>query len=70
MFFVLLDIKVLDPIDEVEEWCSRAETTVKTPTKAVIPMAIINTVRVVRNICVLMEQLDPYIFFEYLASVV
>jgi hypothetical protein len=34
---------------------SKADTTVKTPTKAVIPMAMINTVRVVRNICVLIE---------------
>ena len=49
--------KVLAPIEAKSEdkVFSKAETTVRIPTKAVIPMAIINTVRVVRNNWVLME---------------
>ena len=50
-------LKVLAPIEAKSEDSvfSKAETTVRIPTKAVIPMAIINTVRMVRNNWVLME---------------
>ena len=50
-------LKVLAPIEAklVEMVFSKAVTTVRIPTKAVIPIAIIKTVRMVRNNCVLME---------------
>lgn len=50
-------LKVLDPIEAKSEDSvfSKAETTVRIPTKAVIPIAIINTVSMVRNNWVLME---------------
>ena len=50
-------LNVLAPIEAKSEdnVFSKAETTVRIPTKAVIPMAIINTVRMVRNNWVLME---------------
>jgi hypothetical protein len=50
-------LKVLAPIDAKSDEMvfSNAETTVKIPTKAVIPMAIISTVRMVRNNWVLIE---------------
>jgi molybdopterin biosynthesis enzyme len=50
-------LKVLEPIEAKsdDKVFSKAETTVKIPTNAVIPMAIINTVSMVRNNWVLME---------------
>ena len=49
--------KVLAPIEAklLVNFFSKAAITVKITTKAMIPMAIINTVRVVRNNWVLME---------------
>ena len=50
-------LKVLEPIEAKSEESvfSKAATTVKMQTNAVIPIAIINTVRMVRKSCVLME---------------
>ena len=57
VFSYWLMLKVLAPIDAKSEEIvfSKAETTVRILTKAVIPIAIINTVRTVLNNCVLME---------------
>jgi hypothetical protein len=56
---------VFDPIDaKSEDMVFSAETTVRIPTKAVIPIAIINTVSEVRNIWVLMEPAAIVRFFE------
>mgnify|MGYP000571679329 CR=1 FL=1 len=50
-------LKVLAPIEAKSEEMvfSKAETTVNIPTKAVIPIAMIKTVSVVRNNWVLIE---------------
>ena len=50
-------LKVLAPIEAKfpDKVFSKAATSVKIPTKAVIPMAIMSTVKMVRSICVLME---------------
>ena len=42
----------------------KAETTVNIPTKAVIPMAIINMVSMVRSNCVRMDPMAILIFSE------
>ncbi|MNT01073.1 hypothetical protein D3C72_1355250 [compost metagenome] len=57
-------LKVLAPIEakSLEIVFSKAETTVKIPTKAVIPIAIIKTVRMVRSNCVLIEPKAIRIF--------
>jgi hypothetical protein len=50
-------LKVFEPIEakSVESVFSKAATTVKIQTKAVIPMAMMSTVRIVRKSCVLIE---------------
>ena len=50
-------LKVLEPIEakSVDKVFSNAATTVKMQTNAVIPMAIISTVKMVRSSCVRME---------------
>ena len=57
VFSYCLILKVFAPIDAKSEEMvfSSAETTVRILTKAVIPIAIIITVRTVRNNCVLIE---------------
>ena len=50
-------LNVLEPIEakSVDKVFSNAATTVKMHTSAVIPIAIINTVKMVRRSCVLIE---------------
>jgi hypothetical protein len=50
-------LNVLEPMETklLDIVFSSAATTVKIHTKAVIPMAMIKTVRIVRNNCVLMD---------------
>lgn len=59
VFSYWLMLKVLAPIEAKSDEMvfSKAETTVRMPTRAVIPMAIMSTVRMVRSNCVFTEPI-------------